>query len=96
MPSDPYFSFSVLIGGVPVPEYHHDGKIYVESNLYTPVSYEREEREQVGDELEVQNWPVTPYQVSVRTGPMSEGCWYDLYIDGIRVGWTHLERGQSK
>ena len=96
MPSDLHFSFSVLIGGVAVPEYYKDGKTYIESNLYTPFSYDREEREQVGDELEVQKWPVTPYQVSVKSGLLSDKCWYNLYIDGVEVGETVLENGEVK
>ena len=96
MPSAEHFSFSVLIGGVAVPEYYKDGKTYIESNLYTPVSYDREEREQVGDELEVQKWPVTPYQVLVRSGPLTEKSCYRLYIDGVKVGGVVLENGQSK
>ena len=53
MPSDSNFGFSVLIAGLPVPEYHHEGKVYVESNLWTPVSYNQRVRElaykEVGD-----------------------------------------------
>ena len=45
MPSDSNFGFSVLIAGLPVPEYHHEGKVYVESNLWTPVSYNQRVRE---------------------------------------------------
>ena len=45
MPSDGNFGFSVLIAGLPVPEYRHEGKVYVESNLWTPVSYNQRVRE---------------------------------------------------
>ena len=45
MPSDGNFGFSVLIAGLSVPEYHHEGKVYVESNLWTPVSYNQLVRE---------------------------------------------------
>ena len=96
MPSDVYFSFSVLIGSIPVPEYHKDGKIYIESNLFTPVSYEREERELTYGEMEVQKWPVTPYHVSVRSGPLSGKCWYRLYVDGLEVGQAALGNGEAK
>lgn len=95
MPSDGNFSFSVLIGGMAVPEYHQDGKIYIESNLWTPVSYEQEVRERVGDEMEVQKWPVTPYEVSVRSGPLSEESWFCLYVDGTRVGTRVLGHGNT-
>ena len=45
MPSDGNFAFSVLIAGLPVPEYHHEGKVLIESNLWTPVSYNQRVRE---------------------------------------------------
>ena len=45
MPTDGNFGFSVLIAGLPVPEYHREGKVYVESNLWTPVSYNQRVRE---------------------------------------------------
>ena len=45
MPSDGNFGFTVLIAGLPVPEYYHEGKVYVESNLWTPVSYNQRVRE---------------------------------------------------
>ena len=45
MPTDGNFEFNVLIAGLPVPEYHHEGKLYVESNLWTPVSYNQLVRE---------------------------------------------------
>jgi len=51
MPSDGNFGFSVLIAGLPVPEYLQDGKVYVESNLWTPVSYNQRVREMVYGEV---------------------------------------------
>ena len=51
MPSDGNFGFSVLIAGLPVPEYRQDGKVYVESNLWTPVSYTQRVREVVYGEV---------------------------------------------
>ena len=62
MPSDGNFGFSVLIAGLPVPEYRHEGKVYVESNLWTPVSYNQRVRElaygEVGSKSSYKN-PVT-------------------------------------
>ena len=51
MPGDGNFKFAVLIAGLPVPEYYHDGKIYVESNLWTPVSYNQRVREMAYGEV---------------------------------------------
>ena len=51
MPSDGNFGFSVLIAGLPVPEYHREGKVYVESNLWTPVSYNQRVREMAYGEV---------------------------------------------
>ena len=59
MPSDGNFGFTVLIAGLSVPEYHHEGKVYVESNLWTPVSYNQRVRElaykEVGDKQLTKN-----------------------------------------
>ena len=37
--------------GLPVPEYYHDGKKYVESNLWTPVNYNQSVREMAYGEV---------------------------------------------
>ena len=51
MPGDGYFGFSVLIAGLPVAEYRQNGKVYVESNLWTPVSYKQSFREMAYGEV---------------------------------------------
>ena len=96
MPTDGNFGFSVLIAGLPVPEYQRDGKVYIESNLMTPVTYRQTVREMAYGEVEEQQWPVTPYQIKVYTSPYCPQSWYDVYVDGIRVGWNVLEGGRSR
>jgi len=61
MPSDGNFGFSVLIAGLPVPEYRQDGKVYVESNLWTPVSYKQSVREMAYGEVRQIICPVLPF-----------------------------------
>jgi len=95
MPSDGNFGFSVLIAGLPVPEYLQDGKVYVESNLWTPVSYNQRVREMVYGEIEEQEWPVTPYQIRVYTYPHCPQSWFDVYVDGVKVGWRVLAGGRE-
>ena len=87
MPTDGNFSFSVLIAGLPVPEYTKDGHTYVESNLWTPVSYQQSVREFAYGEVEEQSWPVTPYTIRVFTEPHCTLSWFDFYVDGVKVDW---------
>ena len=61
MPSDGNFTFSVLIAGLAVPEYRQDGKVYVESNLWTPVSYKQSVREMAYGEVRQIICPVLPF-----------------------------------
>ena len=87
MPTDGNFGFSVLIAGLPVPEYTKDGHTYVESNLWTPVSYQQSVREFAYGEVEEQSWPVTPYTIRVFTEPHCTLSWFDFYVDGVKVDW---------
>lgn len=96
MPSDGHFGFVVLVGGVPVPEYDKDGRLFVESNLWTPFSYQQEVTELVNGEKEVQSYPVTPYQLLIRTGPQCEKSAYFVYVDGVLVTKVLLERGEFR
>ena len=60
--------FSVLIAGLPVPEYHQDGKVYVESNLWTPVSYNQRVREMVYGEVRLVSRSQTLARARAREG----------------------------
>lgn len=95
MPTDGNFSFSVLIADLPVPEYTHEGKVYVESNLCTPVTYRQLVRETVYGEIEEQEWPVTPYRVKVEASPHCPQSWYELYVDGTKVGKRVMQGGET-
>ena len=96
MPSDSFFGFSVLVAGRPVPEYVHKGRVYVESNLHTPFSYNQQMEELVNGEKEVQSTPVTPYQVFIHLAPHCEASAVFIYLDGVRVTKLLLDKGQSK
>ena len=96
MPSDSSYGCSILIAGRPVPEYVHEGKVYVESNLHTPFSYNQQTSELVNGEEEVQMTPVTPYQVFIHLAPHCETSALFIYVDGVRVTKLLLEKAQSK
>lgn len=96
MPSDGHFAFSVLIGGQRVPEYHKDGCVYVESDLWTPFSYEQEVKELVNGEVEVQSYPVTPYQLFLQLGPNEEKSAFFIYVDGVLVNKVLMEKGECR
>ena len=97
MPSDGMFAFHVLMGGYPVPEYTHEGQVYVESNLYTPFSYDQEVSELVDGEKEVQNFPVTPYQLLLSLShEADEASAFFVYVDGVLVTKVLLEKGESR
>lgn len=96
MPSDSFFGFSVLVAGRPVPEYAHEGRVFVESSLNTPFSYNQQTEELVNGEKEIQQSPVTPYQVFIHLAPHCETSVIFIYVDGVRVTKLLLEKGQSK
>lgn len=96
MPSDGSFGCSILVAGRPVPEYVHGGRVYVESNLHTPFSYNQQMVELVNGEKEIQMSPVTPYQVFVHLAPHCETSALFIYVDGVRVTKLLLEKAQSK
>ena len=54
MPSNDEFSLKILVGDEPLEEFQHGGCVYVESNLFTPVSYKQSVCETVNGELETQ------------------------------------------
>ena len=95
MPTNGRIGFSVRIGGSDVPEYYKDDQYYIESNLFTPFSYRQEVRELAYGEMEVQEWPVTPYEVSVNLSPNEDTSSVQLIIDGVVVDTVILERGGS-
>ena len=96
MPTNGKVTFTVMIGGRDVPEYYKDEQYYVECNLFTPFSYKQEVRELVYGEVEVQEWPVTPYEVKVYLHPEEEMSSLVLYIDGVRVGTKIIKGGSSQ
>ena len=96
MPTSVSFGFSVLIAGRPVPEYVKDGRVYVESNLWTPFSYNQVTEELVNGEQEVQKCPVTPYQLFIHLAPHSQDSAIFVYVDGVQVTKMMIEKGQSK
>lgn len=96
MPADGSFGVSVLIAGRRVPEFVHEGQVYVESNLYTPFSYTQVTEEFSNGEREVQKSPVTPYQLLVTLAPHCQKSVVFIYVDGVRVTKALLDKGQSR
>ena len=79
-----------------MPEYSKDGKVYVESDLYTPASYLQEMEEFVNGEKEVQRTPVTPYKLLIHLGPQCETSAIFVYVDGVQVARFVMEKNQTK
>ena len=96
MPSDDFFGLSVLIAGRPVPEYAKDGRVYVESNLYTPFSYSHKTEQLVNGETEIESVPVTPYQLQIRLASHSEDSAVFVYVDGVLASKFMMQQAQSK
>ncbi|XP_048747372.1 uncharacterized protein LOC125659672 [Ostrea edulis] len=99
MPFNTDFSLSVLVGNTVLPEYFHNGVNYVECDLCSPVSFKQRTEERVGDEIEIQDQPVTPFSVciSVKPSPSShEHHYYRLLIDGQKVTSRSIEQGRNK
>ncbi|XP_041359761.1 uncharacterized protein LOC121376049 [Gigantopelta aegis] len=96
MPSNEDFTFNLTVGGVKLPEYEKDGSCYVESCLFTPYSYNMTVEEQVGDEKEVQSWPVTPYQLKIMANPSSPRCYYRVFVDGHHVKSCSIRPGETR
>lgn len=95
MPTAGDFCFSVLVGDAVLPEYNRDGVTYVESNLWTPVSYKQRVREVAYGEIEEQEWPVTPYKVRICSTSRCPQSWFHVYVDGVEVGKRVLSGKQE-
>lgn len=96
MPADGNFAFRILVGSTPLPEYVHNGNSYVESNLWTPYSYQQEVCEYVNGEKEVQNFPVTPYKILLKLEAHCETSAFFIYVDGTLVTKALLHKGETK
>ncbi|KAL3846900.1 hypothetical protein ACJMK2_017851 [Sinanodonta woodiana] len=96
MPACADFKFSILVGGQPIPEYEKDGTYYAESNLFTPFSYRQSVEEIVGEEVEKQAWPVTPYQICIEATPETSHCYYRVFLDGQKVKSLSIKPGQIR
>ncbi|XP_033751717.1 uncharacterized protein LOC117335672 [Pecten maximus] len=100
MPTNKDFSFSIRVGDTTLPEYNKDGVSYVESNLFTPFSYQQEYSEIIHGENETQKWPVTPFVIALRGKSSIPRSYYRVYVDGqvvkkmsVPPGKTRLVRG---
>ena len=89
------FTFNVLVFGLPMPEYHQDGRVFIESNLFTPVTYNLRARQMVNGELREHECPVTPYQVRVSTNALCQKSLFRLYVDGVLVNWSVFGKGKN-
>ncbi|XP_046561907.1 dentin sialophosphoprotein-like, partial [Haliotis rubra] len=95
MPSNKDFTMSILVGGVELPEYSKDGTCFVESNLFTPVSYNVHLEEEVQGETEAQSWPVTPYQIRVAAKSNTPYSYYKIYVDGQKASQVAVHPGKQ-
>lgn len=96
MPSDGNFAFRVLVGSRALPEYTCSGETYVESNLWTPYSYQQEVSEIVNGEKEAQKFPVTPYKLVLRLGAHCDTSAFFVYVDGTLVTKVLMGKGETK
>lgn len=99
MPSNEDFSLSVLVGNTVLPEYSHGGVCYVECDLFSPVSFKQQTEERVGQELEVQEQPVTPFSICLVAKPsrnVHQRYYYRVFIDGQKVTARSVQQGQNK
>lgn len=78
-----------------MPEYQRDGRVMIESNLFTPVSYKVRKRQIVDGELREHEFPVTPYQVRVDVKATVPKSLFRLYVDGVLVNWNIIGGGKS-
>lgn len=97
MPSNNDFSLRVLVGGTVVDEYQMDGFHYIECNLNTPVSYNQTVTETIADEIETQEYPVTPYEIEVEAHELATStCYFRILVDGVKVKGLSLEPGAKR
>ena len=89
------FSFRVLVFGLPMPEYYRDGRVMVECNFSTPVSYKLRKRQTLNGEVHEHERSVTPYQVRVDVNATIQKSLFRLYVDGVLVNWNVLSGDKS-
>ncbi|VDI72199.1 Hypothetical predicted protein [Mytilus galloprovincialis] len=77
------FSFSVLVGGKPLPEYKADGDTYIEANLHSQSSYIIQDTD---DEGYQQHYPVTPFEIIGNfKNRLTLPCYLRLCVDGQQI-----------
>ncbi|XP_052058443.1 uncharacterized protein LOC127698801 [Mytilus californianus] len=77
------FSFSVLVGGKPLPEYNIDGNKYIEADLHSKSSYIIKD---LDDEGYPQHYPVTPFEITGNfKNRMRLPCYLRLCVDGQQI-----------
>ena len=45
------------------------------------------------NQIEEQDWPVTPYQIKVYTQAHCPDSWYYVYVDGVESEWEVVRGG---
>lgn len=110
MPVKNGISVFVTVGGAKLQEYIpeevadaelvldevEDADCYVESELFTGVSYKKIIYEKYAGGVEEVPWPVTPYKVKVINQSGSAACWATVFVDGVKVKRLHLKGGEQK
>ncbi|XP_060068261.1 uncharacterized protein LOC132548414 [Ylistrum balloti] len=100
MPTNGDFTLSIRVGDTTLPEYNKDNICYVESNFFTPFSYQHEYSEIIHGENEMQKWPVTPFVIAIYGKDTIQHSYYHVFVDGqlvkkisVAPGKTRLVRG---
>ncbi|XP_062606588.1 uncharacterized protein LOC134268328 [Saccostrea cucullata] len=99
MPSNEDFSVSILVGDTVLPEYVRGGVCYVECDFFSPFSFKQKTEERVGDEIETQEQPVTPFSICISAKPGHRSYhhfYYRVFIDGQKVTSRSIQQGENK
>ncbi|XP_061178446.1 uncharacterized protein LOC133187100 [Saccostrea echinata] len=99
MPSNEDFSVSILVGDTILPEYLRAGMCYVECDFFSPFSFKQKTEEKVGDEIETQEQPVTPFSICISAKPglsAYQHYYYRVFIDGQKVTSRSIQQGENK
>ncbi|XP_021340062.1 uncharacterized protein LOC110441277 [Mizuhopecten yessoensis] len=96
MPTNQDFTLSIRVGGTTLPEYHKYEVCYIESNLFTPFSYQQEYSEIIQGENETQKWPVTPFVIAIQGKTTVPQSYYRVFVDGQLVKKMSIPQGKTR
>ncbi|CAD5113620.1 DgyrCDS2783 [Dimorphilus gyrociliatus] len=98
MPSSEDFKLEILVNKQPIHEYvdNKTGKVFVESNLYSPISYLQKITEKIEGQTVTQNVPVTPYEIRLTTSNKARGQYFRIMVDGMKIKGMSITPGKEK